>query len=359
MGGSARGGVATFHAALLDEFAHKRRHGIEVARVLALPPDTLDPARTGRCPAPVSGSRVPRRRRERRYARILERTRPEAVVFNHVTARRVAEWVILHRKLAPEVPCVGIVHSWHSITQLDDAVGRLQVAQEAIDSVQALCFGSEHCRQEGTGLGASYPQVAEVIHYPLQHAYLARANVNGADRRGVAYVGSLLPRKNLAALIEAVATRPRLDLTIAGEGEAQAELRALSRRLGAEDRIRFRGHYPADQHIERMRRLLVDSALLCLPSTSESFGLVMIEALACGTPVVGFAPTLAEIEELVGCRCGERLQTADPGEIAGAIDRVMAREWDRSELRGRTLAAFDPGIAASRYAELIRSLVSA
>ena len=260
--------------------------------------------------------------------------------------------------MAPEIPAIGIAHSWHPVTHLrsDRTERRLEFAQRGIDAVQALCFGSLHCRTEGEELGVAYPPLVEVIHNPLQHAYLAPADMVGVQRRGVAYLGSLIPRKNVSALIEAIATRPGLELTIAGEGVEEAELHALASRLGITDRTRFIPHFPVDEHVERMRQLLLGSAVLCLPSTSESLPLVMMEALACGTPVVGFAPSLAEIENRMGISCGEGLATLDPAELAAAIDRVQARDWDRAELRRRCIQAFGPRPVAGRYAELIRTL---
>jgi glycosyltransferase involved in cell wall biosynthesis len=198
-----------------------------------------------------------------------------------------------------------------------------------------------------------------VIPYPLQHAYAAPAAVNEHPRSGVVYVGSLLRRKNVDMLIRAVSARPSLELVIAGEGPQEGDLRALVDRLGTADRINFQPHLPVPDHLPAMRELMLGSAVLCLPSTSESFGLVMIEALACGTPVVGYGPTMDELEGLAGMRCGERLSRADPEGIGRAIDRVLSGEPDRAELRGAVLRAFEPRHAASAYADLIHELVRA
>src|SRR5688500_12376045 len=108
-----------------------------------------------------------------------------------------------------------------------------------------------------------------------------------------------------------------------------------------------------------MRELMLGSAALCLPSTCESFGLVMLEALACGTPVVGYGPTMAELEGLAGMRCGERLSSADPEAIGRALDRVLSREPDRTELRNAVVRAFEPRHAAGAYADLFHALVRA
>jgi glycosyltransferase involved in cell wall biosynthesis len=357
LGGSQRGGIATFHVTLLEEFARNRDYGIQVTGVFVAPPDELDLDRAAQCPAPVLGHRQPTRPR-RRYRRLLERAQPDVVILNHITNLYLSRWARLHRSLAPGVPAIGIAHSWHPVTRHEgeEAKRRLGIAQAGVDAVDALCFGSDHCKREGEQLGIAFPATAEVIHYPLQHTYLAPTAVEGQPRSGIAYVGSLLRRKNVASLIRAVAARPGLKLVIAGEGPEEGELRALSDRLGAADRITFRRHLPVDQHLPAMRDLMLDSAALCLPSTSESFGLVMIEALACGTPVVGFGPSMSELEGLAGIRCGEPLSGADPDEIGAALDRVMAREWDREELRRRVVQAFEPQRAASAYAHLIRRL---
>jgi glycosyltransferase involved in cell wall biosynthesis len=358
LGGSERGGVATFHGVLLEEFARSPDHGVEVTGVFVLPPDELEPEGAASCPAPILAHRVPKRP-GRRHLRMLRRAKPDVVVFNHITNRYVARWAVLHSRLASDVPAVGIVHSWHPITRYvsEEARLRMEFAQRGLAAVRAVSFGSHHCRAEGEALGVTYPPVAEVIHYPLQRAYAGPAEVDAGSRSGIAYMGSLIPRKNVGALIEALPALPGLELTVAGEGGEEDALRSAASRAGVADRTRFVAHHPVGEHLTRMRELLLGSAVLCLPSTSESFGLVMIEALACGTPVVGFEPTLAEIEERVGIRCGEGLPSAEPAAIAAAIERVLAREWDRAELRARTLAAFSAETVAGRYGGVLAALV--
>ena len=172
-------------------------------------------------------------------------------------------------------------------------------------------------------------------------------------------MGSLIRRKNLASLVDAVAHRPSLDLTLAGEGPEEGALRRLADRLGAASRVRFVGHFPVGQHLDRMRELMRRAEVLCLPSHSESFGLVMTEALACGTPVVGFGPTLSEIEPLAGIDCGEAISTGTAEEIGLAIDRVLAHRWNRRRLRRAAVRAFHPRHTAHRYETLMRKLTSA
>ena len=96
--------------------------------------------------------------------------------------------------------------------------------------------------------------------------------------------------------------------------------------------------------------------LVCLPSHSESFGLVMIEALAAGSPVVGFGPTLEEIRDRVGIDIGEPLGDPTPDNVAAAIESVRSRPWDRAALRRAALAEFSAESVARRYSKLLRQV---
>ena len=96
--------------------------------------------------------------------------------------------------------------------------------------------------------------------------------------------------------------------------------------------------------------------LVCLPSLSESFGLVMIEALAAGAPVAGFGPTLREIGELLGIDVGEPIDDPTPDNVAAAIESIRSRTWDRERLRRAALSEFSAASVARRYARLLRSV---
>jgi glycosyltransferase involved in cell wall biosynthesis len=97
-------------------------------------------------------------------------------------------------------------------------------------------------------------------------------------------LGRLHADKGLDILFEALAD-PSLRghdwrLALAGEGEDEASLRQLARRLGIADRIEFRGWY------DDPKRFFGEIDVLCMPSRTESFGLVLIEALAEAVPVI-------------------------------------------------------------------------
>ena len=98
-------------------------------------------------------------------------------------------------------------------------------------------------------------------------------------------ISRLTKFKNVHVAIEAMATLRHKDyeLIIAGEGDEKDLLIALSEKLGLADKVRFIGSVPFKQ----LPKLYGAARLVLFPSTKEPFGMVPIEALACGTPVVG------------------------------------------------------------------------
>lgn len=341
-GGPTHGGVATFHATLLGGL---RQPGSGVEVVGVVPPEPL----RRDIGLPVF-TRPPGAGIADFYEELLDSVRPDAVLMNHF-AHTIG---VTHAHLRPEAAAVGIAHSWHSVTQRrgKERARATGVTKEAMSGLAALITGSRHCLREGEGLGFSYPSIAEVIHYPLQPFYAEALDLDCGSRRGVACLGSLVPRKNPLALVEAAVSLSGLEVTFAGHGELEPSLRELAAELEIADRVRV--VHLADPEV---RKLLLRSRVMCLPSRSETFGLAYIEALACGTPVVGFGPTIREIRDEMGIEIGEPLDSGDAVEIAATIEAVLAADWDRERLRRAAVETFGLGRASERYAELLRRAI--
>jgi glycosyltransferase involved in cell wall biosynthesis len=347
-GGPAYGGVATLHATLLKGFLEPDCP-VEVIGVISPVPVERD------CPSPVTVfSRPAEELVAPFYERLLKELEPDAVVMHHF-AHTIG---VTHARMSAPPPAIGVAHSWHSITfRSGEERGRAwDTAAEALDGLRAVVGTSNHCLTEGEELGLRYPPMVETIYHPLQPLYSAAGldrDLVGDGRRGIVYLGSLIPRKDPETLVKAAAQLPDVDLVFAGHGELEDGLRAQIGSLSLADRVGIR-------HLDDsgVREMLLRSEAMCLPSRSETFGLAYTEALACGTPVVGFAPTLREIRREVGIDVGEGVEAGDPEQVAAAIERVLATEWDRAELRRRTLAAFDLPAATERYAKLIARVVA-
>lgn len=101
-------------------------------------------------------------------------------------------------------------------------------------------------------------------------------------KNDVLFVGRLIKDKNVDILLEALAL---LDVTciIIGDGPEKKRLESLAKKLNLEKRIRFIDFLPKDEEIYSYMK---SSKLLAIPSTREGFGLVAVEANACGIPVL-------------------------------------------------------------------------
>lgn len=153
----------------------------------------------------------------------------------------------------------------------------------------------------------------------------------------VLYVGSEDPRKNLIRLVEgfarAAAQEPRLLLLKAGRGHHAGQRRALLDRisaLGIGQRVRFL----EDISDDGLRRLYGAADVCVVPSLFEGFGLPVLEAMACGAPLI-YARTssLPEVGGDAGLACRPTAQG-----FADAILCLVRAPERRAELRARGLA---------------------
>ncbi|MGE0878796.1 MAG: glycosyltransferase family 4 protein [Acidimicrobiia bacterium] len=124
--------------------------------------------------------------------------------------------------------------------------------------------------------------------------------------------------KGLDVLIEAmptiVARNPRAHLHVAGTGGCEADFRDLAERFGVGDRVQFLGRLDGDALVNAYR----SAAVLTLPTRSDNYPMVLLEALACATPVV--ATCVGGIPSIV--REGRNGYMVDPGDIDALADRL-------------------------------------
>jgi len=361
-GGRLRGGITRFNVTLLDELRTRPwRHRVEPVGVLIPPPQRIHRRMAERL-APLPIFMQPRGGRPRRFTRmLLEEQRPDVVLVNNIAAFNGARYVRAQATVAPGLPTVGVVHEWRAIRAKagDDERSRRyqEAAQEALDGIDAVVFPSRHTLELGREqFGLRYPERAIVIHNPVQPAFADPAlSVDGA-RAGVAFVGSYNDRKNPQSLLRALAALPGLELTLQGRGPIEEDLQALAAELGIADRVRFAPFLGHRRHVAAVIDVMRSAELLCLPSRSEAFALVIVEALAAGAPVAGYGPTLVEIRERLGIDVGEPIFDPAPENVAAAIEAVRSRSWDREALRHATLAAFGPPVIVRRYARLLREV---
>ncbi len=120
----------------------------------------------------------------------------------------------------------------------------------------------------------------------LEEFLVPTKSFNYSNYKTIIFVGRLNPVKGVRYLIKAMRfvleKEPNCKLLIVGDGEERAELEALSVQLGIKESIQFAGAVPH----EKVRTYLQQADVFVLPSLSEGFPLVILEAMACGLLIV-------------------------------------------------------------------------
>lgn len=157
-------------------------------------------------------------------------------------------------------------------------------------------------------------------------------------------VGNIVVEKGQLQLIEALSSLPDFDLVIAGDGEARDSCNALVKRLNLSARVRFTGNVPQ----EDLPALYRKAALTVLASEREGMPNVVLESLACGTPVV--ATNVGGVPEILTADVAGRIVAdREPATLAGAISDLYRNLPDQAAVRDHALQfSWDETIAAQR-----------
>ena len=145
----------------------------------------------------------------------------------------------------------------------------------------------------------------------------------------ILYVGRLSKEKGVDVLIKAFSFIKDLNikLYIVGGGPQEKILLRQAERLGLMDRIKFLGH----MHHSEIPNLMNVADLFVLPSRSEGYPNVLLEALACGIPVL--ATDVGGITEIINNEnLGIIVAADDPIQMAQGIYSALSKEWDRELL---------------------------
>jgi glycosyltransferase involved in cell wall biosynthesis len=336
--GRERTGDETYVRGLLGELreADDLRFGA-VTRRPDLVPDGIEPVELG--------ARSQIWRMAASLPRLLRRLRPALAHFQHALP------------LSSPCPAVVTIHdlSFERDPKLmglrDRLVFRTAVPRAARRADRVLAV-SERTKRD----------LIELYEIPAEKIVVTPNGVDsafspeGPTPNGTPYalvVGTLQPRKDPEAAIEALALLGDADLRLVfagpdkgGLGDAQRAADAA----GLAGRVEFRGHVPLDE----LAALYRGAACLVFPSRYEGFGLPALEAMATGTPVV--ARTAGALPEVTG-DAAILVEERNAAALAGGIERALA---DRERLIAAGLeraSAFTWAETARRTLEVYRSLL--
>jgi glycosyltransferase involved in cell wall biosynthesis len=172
--------------------------------------------------------------------------------------------------------------------------------------------------------------------YDNQDAMRAFRESKGLPEQFILFLGTLEPRKNVPMLVKAYAAARQRGVTAplvlaGGGGWGDLRLRALIAELGLESSVRLAGFVAMDEQV-----LWYNAAtLFAFPSLYEGFGLPVLEAMACGTPVI--TSNQSSLPEVVGT-AGITVDPHEPDSLADALVAAMRDEEARADLSARGLS---------------------
>ena len=166
-------------------------------------------------------------------------------------------------------------------------------------------------------------------------------------------VGNLLAFKGHGVVIEALSLLPEHELVIAGEGPDRAAFEALARQCGVSARVRFVGSLSQQD----LRRYYCAADALVLASSREGWPNVLLEAMACGTPVV--ATAVGGVPEIVTSgNAGAVVKERSASALARAVRELFARPPERADTR-RFAEQFGWGATTKGQLQLFRQVLAA
>ncbi|MBI3601177.1 MAG: glycosyltransferase family 4 protein [Nitrospinae bacterium] len=180
----------------------------------------------------------------------------------------------------------------------------------------------------------------------------------GITGRYILYVGNFKPHKNIGRLIEAFADTTQalglelqdIKLVLGGKRDRfVSSLKELAEKLGIRDRIIFTDFIKD----EDLPALYSGAEIFIYPSLYEGFGLPVLEAMACGTPVI--SSNTSSLPEVVG-DSGILIDAKEPKNIAAAIIALLENDRQREILRGKGLARAKE-FTVEKYSSKILSLI--
>ncbi len=205
---------------------------------------------------------------------------------------------------------------------------------------------------------ASFFKPAPVVIYNPYDAETFRTHVPPAGRtHELLFLGRLVSEKGLDTLLEALGRlrqrQLRRRLTVVGSGPEQANMQELTKRLGLEDQVQFRGAQSGSE----LAATLNQHQILVVPSKyDEPFGVVALEGIACGCAVIGSDG--GGLPEAIG-PCGITFPNGDIGALENVLERLLTRPEEREGLIAagpKHLTQFQPALVAQRYRELFGTL---
>ncbi|GAB2794754.1 glycosyltransferase [Dyella kyungheensis] len=243
-----------------------------------------------------------------------------------------ASWLARHLG----IPYVVKVHGSDLNVKAEQALIRPQI-RHALRGAQGVVAVSQALADKAVAMGVD-PARVHVLYNGVEPNLFTPGPLSDArtklalpqDERILLYVGNLKDTKGCLDLLEAfprvLATHPDANLLFVGSGPAREALLQRAAALGCAARVRLVG---AVEHFA-LGDWFRAADLLCLPSHNEGVPNVVLEAMACGTPVV--ATRVGGIPEVLPEHAGILVDAHDRIGLEGALVDALGKPWDSGRI---------------------------
>ncbi len=295
-------------------------------------------------------TKIPRSRRLnyqsfcKRVASVFDRYvgqhgKPDIIHAHSVFYGGIAAWHIANRY---DIPLVITEHLTAYIMGTISHDYDRQLARDIFNGADASLIVSENFKgdiEKEMGIGS---HVFRVVHNMVADLFFEDLRVKPfqvASEPFILFTNSfLLPRKNHKLIFDML--RVLLDrklnvrLRVGGDGMLRDELKRYAKEIGIDDHVEFLGGLTRRQVKEQVS----DSHAFVLASFYETFGVVLIESLACGRPVI--TTDSGGPRDFINDSNGEIVREFSPGKMAAAVERVL-RRYDEFDQQAISRSCFD------------------
>jgi len=248
-----------------------------------------------------------------------------------------------------------------------DAPLRGRVCQRAVAKAAGVIVNAAFMKNELVRRGIPGKCIT-VVHNGIDHAVFHPGDESCREAGTILWVGNLVPIKRPELAMHAFAglirmnevnrafRGRRLQLVMAGTGPMRRRLAHLAKHLGIDKQVTFTGSLSRQEVASWMRKATV----LLLTSRSEGMPNVVIEALACGTPVV--STSVGDVPGILSANTNGLIVYSDEDEglergVTEALEKALNTKWDRNAIQG-SVCSHDWSRAAEAALAAINSIIS-
>ncbi len=240
----------------------------------------------------------------------------------------------------------------------EESIFYRQLFRLLVKRADLVTINSEFIRRKATGLAPRLRSKGRVLGNGVDLEEIEKAEPYQSDHPFILGLGRLVPKKGFDVLVNAfgniAASFPNHQLIIAGDGPERSKLESLIEKLSLERKVTLLGRVTHEKALS----LFKSCDLFVLPSRKEPFGIVLLEAMAAGAPIV--ATEVGGVTEIIKSGYNGLLVKSDnPDQLAVEINKVLSDESVRKKLSGHCLDFVDNFSwqqVAKRYIDLFAAL---